>query len=234
MIGTILNVITIIIGGMIGMLLGGRIPERVRSTVVHGLGLFTIVLGVRLFLQTDNPIISLVAIMLGGLLGEWMNIEEKLNRLGSSIEARLGPTGASESKENLFIRGFVTASLLFEIGPMTILGSIQDGLTGNYSLLATKSVMDGFSGLALASTLGAGVLFSTVIVLLYQGGISLLAIQVQALLTDVMIAEMTAVGGILMIGLAFGSLLEIKPIRTGNLLPALIIAPALVWVVTLI
>lgn len=234
MIGTILNVITIIIGGMIGMLLGGRIPERVRSTVVHGLGLFTIVLGVRLFLQTDNPIISLVAIMLGGLLGEWMNIEEKLNRLGSSIEARLGPTGASESKENLFIRGFVTASLLFEIGPMTILGSIQDGLTGDYSLLATKSVMDGFSGLALASTLGAGVLFSTVIVLLYQGGISLLAIQVQALLTDVMIAEMTAVGGILMIGLAFGSLLEIKPIRTGNLLPALIIAPALVWVVTLI
>lgn len=234
MIGTILNVITIIIGGMIGMLLGGRIPERVRSTVVHGLGLFTIVLGVRLFLQTDNPIISLVAIMLGGLLGEWMNIEEKLNRLGSSIEARLGPTGASESKENLFIRGFVTASLLFEIGPMTILGSIQDGLTGDYSLLATKSVMDGFAGLALASTLGAGVLFSTVIVLLYQGGISLLAIQVQALLTDVMIAEMTAVGGILMIGLAFGSLLEIKPIRTGNLLPALIIAPALVWVVTLI
>ncbi len=234
MIGTILNVITIIIGGMIGMLLGGRIPERVRSTVVHGLGLFTIVLGVRLFLQTDNPIISLVAIMLGGLLGEWMNIEEKLNRLASSIEARLGPTGASESKENLFIRGFVTASLLFEIGPMTILGSIQDGLTGDYSLLATKSVMDGFAGLALASTLGAGVLFSTVIVLLYQGGISLLAIQAQALLTDMMIAEMTAVGGILMIGLAFGSLLEIKPIRTGNLLPALIIAPALVWVVTLI
>lgn len=234
MIGTILNVITIIIGGMIGMLLGGRIPERVRSTVVHGLGLFTIMLGVRLFLQTDNPIISLVAIMLGGLLGEWMNIEEKLNRLGSSIEARLGPTGASESKENLFIRGFVTASLLFEIGPMTILGSIQDGLTGDYSLLATKSVMDGFAGLALASTLGAGVLFSTVIVLLYQGGISLLAIQAQALLTDMMIAEMTAVGGILMIGLAFGSLLEIKPIRTGNLLPALIIAPALVWVVTLI
>ena len=234
MIGTILNVITIIIGGMIGMLLGGRIPERVRSTVVHGLGLFTIMLGVRLFLQTDNPIISLVAIMLGGLLGEWMNIEEKLNRLGSSIEARLGSTGASESKENLFIRGFVTASLLFEIGPMTILGSIQDGLTGDYSLLATKSVMDGFAGLALASTLGAGVLFSTVIVLLYQGGISLLAIQAQALLTDMMIAEMTAVGGILMIGLAFGSLLEIKPIRTGNLLPALIIAPALVWVVTLI
>ncbi len=234
MIGTILNVITIIIGGVIGMLLGGRIPERVRSTVVHGLGLFTIVLGVRLFLQTDKPIITLGAILLGGLLGEWINIEEKLNRLGSRIEARFDPPEVSGSKENLFIRGFVTASLLFEIGPLTILGSIQDGLTGDYSLLATKSVMDGFASLALASTLGAGVLFSTVIVLLYQGGISLLAVQAQALLTDVMIVEMTAVGGILLIGLAIGSLLEIKPIRTGNLLPALFFAPLLVWVVAIL
>jgi hypothetical protein len=234
MIGTILNIITIIIGGVIGMLLGGRIPERVRSTVVHGLGLFTIVLGVRLFLQTDKPIITLGAILLGGLLGEWINIEEKLNRLGSRIEARFDPPEASESKENLFIKGFVTASLLFEIGPMTILGSIQDGLTGDFSLLATKSVMDGFASLALASTLGTGVLFSAVVVLMYQGGISLLAIQAQALLTDVMIAEMTAVGGILLIGLAIGSLLEIKPIRTGNLLPALLFAPVLVWVITLV
>jgi hypothetical protein len=124
--------------------------------------------------------------------------------------------------------------LLFEIGPLTILGSIQDGLTGDYSLLATKSVMDGFAALAIGSTLGVGVIFSTVIVLLYQGGISLLAIQAQALLTDVMIAEMTAVGGILLIGLAIGSLFEIKPIRTGNLLPALLFAPLLVWVVSLI
>lgn len=216
------------------MLLGGKIPERMRRTIVHGLGLFTLVLGVRLFLQTDNPLIALGAILLGGLLGEWMNIEERLNRLGARLEARFNSAEASNIKDNLFIRGFVTASLLFEIGPLTILGSIQDGLTGDYSLLATKSVMDCFAGLALASTLGVGVLFSTVIVLLYQGGISLLAIQAQSLLTDVMIAEMTAVGGILLIGLAIGSLLEIKPIRTGNLLPALLFAPLLVWVVTLI
>lgn len=230
MTGTILNAIAILIGGVIGMLLGGRIPGRMRSTIIHGLGLFTIVLGVRLFLQTDNPLISIGAILLGGLLGEWVDIEKRLNRLGARLEERFTSTEVSVSKSNLFIRGFVTASLLFEIGPLTILGSIQDGLTGDYSLLATKSVMDGFAGLALASTLGVGVLFSTVIVLLYQGGISLLAIQAQAILTDMMIAEMTAVGGILLIGLAIGSLLEIKPIRTGNLIPALLFAPLLVWV----
>ena len=117
---------------------------------------------------------------------------------------------------------------------MTILGSIQDGLTGDYSLLATKSVMDGFAALALSSTLGAGVLFSTVVILIYQGGISLLATQAQAILSDAMIAEMTAAGGILMVGLAIGSLLEIRPIRTGNLLPALLFAPLLVWIVSLL
>jgi uncharacterized membrane protein YqgA involved in biofilm formation len=229
MTGTILNVIAIIIGGLIGMLLGGKIPARMRSTIIHGLGLFTLVLGVRLFLQTDNPIIALGAILLGGLLGEWMNIEERLNRLGARLETRFVSPESPEG--NTFIRGFVTASLLFEIGPLTILGSIQDGLTGDFSLLATKSVLDGFAALALGSTLGAGVIFSTVIVLIYQGGISLLAIQAQTLLTDLMIAEMTAVGGILLIGLAIGSLLELKPIRTGNLIPALLFAPLLVWVV---
>ena len=233
MIGTILNIIAILIGGVIGMIFGGKIPKRVRTTVIHGLGLFTLVLGVRLFLQSDSPLIPLGAILFGGILGEWINIEEKLNQLGARIEAQFSSPGAPESGENTFMRGFIIASLLFEIGPLAILGSIQDGLTGDYSLLATKSVMDGFAGLALASTLGVGVLFSTVIVLIYQGGISLLAIQAQALLTDVMIAEMTAVGGILLIGLAIGSLLEIKPIRTGNLLPALLFAPLLVWILTI-
>lgn len=234
MTGTILNIIAILIGGIVGMLLGGKIPKRVRNTVVHGLGLFTLVLGVRLFLRTENALIALGALLLGGLLGEWINIEEKLDRLGARIEKRFYSIDGSDSKENLFITGFVTASLLFEIGPMAILGSIQDGLTGDFSLLATKSVMDGFAGLALASTLGAGVLFSTVIVLVYQGGISLLAFQAQALLTDAMIVEMTAVGGILLVGLSIGSLLEIKPIRTGNLLPALLFAPLLVWIVAVL
>jgi len=233
MTGTILNVIAIFIGGFLGIFLGGKIPDRVRTTVVSGLGLFTLVLGVRLFLQSENPLIPLGAILIGGIIGEWLNIEDGLKRLGLWLEARFN-SDESSSKQDKFVRGFLTASLLFEIGPLAILGSIQDGLTGDFSLLATKSVMDGFAALALASSLGIGVLFSTVIVLVYQGGISLLAIQAQSLLTETMIAEMTAVGGVVLLGLAISSLLEIKRIRTGNLLPALLFAPLLVWILTLI
>jgi hypothetical protein len=124
----------------------------------------------------------------------------------------------------------LTASLLFCVGPMTILGSIQDGLTGDYSLLAIKSVLDGFGSLALASTLGVGVLFAVLIILVYQGGLTLLAASAQAVLSEAMVAEMTAVGGIILVGLAISSLLEIKAIRTGNLLPALLVSPLLVWI----
>ena len=131
------------------------------------------------------------------------------------------------------MRGFLTASLVFCVGPMTILGSIQDGLTGDYKLLAIKAVLDGFAALAFASSLGVGVLFSTLVILLYQGGLSLLAAQAQALITPAMMSEMTAVGGVLLLGIAISSLLEIKPIRVGNFLPALLIAPLIVAILTL-
>jgi uncharacterized membrane protein YqgA involved in biofilm formation len=132
------------------------------------------------------------------------------------------------------VRGFLTASLLYIIGPMAILGSIQDGLTGDYSLLSIKAVLDGFASLAFASSLGIGVLFSSLVVLVFQGGLSLLAIQAQALITPMMINEMSATGGILLMGIAISSLLEIKPIRVGNFLPALIIAPLIVAILTLL
>jgi uncharacterized membrane protein YqgA involved in biofilm formation len=130
------------------------------------------------------------------------------------------------------VRGFLTASLLFCIGPMAILGSINDGLSGDYSLLAVKSVLDGFASLAFASTLGIGVLFSSLPVFVYQGGISLMGGGLSAILTDAMIAEMTATGGVILAGLAISSLLEIKPIRVGNFLPALAVAPLIVWILT--
>ncbi len=126
------------------------------------------------------------------------------------------------------MRGFLTSSLLFCVGPMTILGSVQDGLSGDYSLLAIKSVLDGFAAMALASTLGVGVLFSALVVLVYQGGLTLLAAQVQTVLTDAMTVEMTAAGGLMLLGLAISSLLEIRRIRVGNLLPGLVVAPVLV------
>ena len=140
---------------------------------------------------------------------------------------------AVESASSKFVRGFLTATLLFCVGPLTILGSIQDGLTGDYKLLAVKSVLDGFASLAFASTLGLGVLFSALVILVYQGGISLLAAQLNSIITPAMMTEMTAAGGVILIGLAVSSLLEIKKIRVGNFLPALAIAPLLVWILSL-
>ena len=128
------------------------------------------------------------------------------------------------------MRGFLTASLLFCVGPLTILGSIQDGLNGDYKLLAVKSVLDGFAAMAFASTLGVGVMFSAIVILVYQGGISLLAAQLNAIVTASMMNELTATGGVILVGLAISSLLEIKKIRIGNFLPALAIAPLIVWI----
>lgn len=231
MTGTILNMITVFIGGSLGMLVGARLPDRMRQTVVAGLGLFTAVIGVQMFLKTENAIIVLGSLLVGGLLGEWWKIEDGLRGLGAYLERRF--TRNSENQEgSRFIRGFLAASLLFCVGPMTILGSIQDGLTGDYNLLAIKSVLDGFAALAFASTLGVGVLFSIPVILVYQGGLSLLAAQAQAVTTPAMMNEMTAAGGILLIGLAFSSLLEIKSIRVGNFLPALLAAPLIVAILT--
>ncbi|TAK13268.1 MAG: DUF554 domain-containing protein [Anaerolineae bacterium] len=228
MTGTILNIVTVLVGGALGLLFGARLPERVRSTVVAGLGLFTAAIGFQMFTESGNPIVVLGGLLLGGVLGEWLQIELALQNFGGWLERRFAGGTGEGGTSNRFIRGFLTASLLFCVGPMTILGSIQDGLTGDYSLLAIKSVLDGFAALAFASSLGAGVLFSVIVILVYQGGLSLLAAQAQALISVPMMAEMTAVGGVLLIGLAVSSLLEIKPIRVGNFLPALVIAPLIV------
>ncbi|MEX2161225.1 MAG: DUF554 domain-containing protein [Anaerolineales bacterium] len=230
MTGTFLNIGTVLLGGLLGLLFGARRPERVRQTVVAGLGLFTLAYGFTLFAGTQNPIIVLVALLAGGVIGEWWQIEGGLARLGEWLQARFAKGAQGGSAR--FVRGFLTASLVFCIGPMTILGSIQDGLTGDFRLLAIKSVLDGFAGMVFASSLGVGVLFSTLVILIFQGGISLLAQQAQAVFTDPMIAELSAAGGLLLMGIAISSLLEIKPIRVGNFLPALVLAPLIVFVLT--
>jgi hypothetical protein len=237
MTGTILNIIAIVIGGSLGVLFGARVPERVRQTVVAGLGLFVAALGLKTFFDTHNSILVLGSVLVGGLLGEWWRIEDGLRNLGIFLEQRFSRRNdlaavddVTPDSDSRFVRGFLTASLVFCIGPIAILGSIQDGLTGDYQLLAIKSVLDGFASLAFASTLGAGVIFSVLPILVYQGGITLLAAQMQSLMTDAMIAEMNATGGVLLLGIAISSLLEIKKIRVGSFLPALIIAPLLVAV----
>lgn len=232
MTGTIINIVTIIIGSVLGLLFGARLPNRLKSTVTAGLGLFTLAIGISMFLKSEEALIVLGGLLIGAILGEWWKIEEGLENMGSWIESKVGKKNNSAESER-FIRGFMTASLLFCIGPLTILGSIQDGLSGNYELLAVKSVLDGFASLAFASTLGVGVMFSAVVVLLYQGGISLLAAQLDSFITEPMMVEMTAVGGVILIGLAISSLLEIKKIRVGSFLPALAVAPLIVWILSL-
>lgn len=231
MTGTFLNIATVLVGGMIGLLFGARIPDKLKATVIAGMGLFTAAMGTQMFLKTENPLIVLGALLIGTLLGEWRRIEDGLQNLGKYLEQRFSKT--DDDGSNKFVRGFLTASLLFCVGPMTILGSIQDGLTGDYELLAVKSVLDGFASLAFASTLGVGVMFSTIVILFYQGGISLLAAQLNAIVTPSMMNELTATGGVILIGLAISSLLEIKKMRVGNMLPGLLVAPLIVWALSL-
>jgi len=231
MIGTLINVAAVIVGGALGTRLGSRLPERLSQTVVAGLGLFTVGLGLQMFLKTQNSLVVVGSLLIGAILGEWWQIEEGLRSVGGWLEKRV--SGGQPAGEALFVRGFLAASLVFCVGPMAILGSIQDGLTGNFQVLAVKSILDAFIAMAFASTLGLGVIFSALTVLIYQGAITLLAAQVQSIVTPAMMNEMSATGGIILMGLAISSLLEIKQIRAGNFLPALIIAPLVVWVLTL-
>ena len=231
MIGTLINVAAVVVGGVLGTKLGARLPERLSQTVVAGLGLFTVGLGLQMFLKTQNSLVVVGSLLVGAILGEWWQIEEGLRSVGRWLEK--SSAGDRPDGEALFVRGFLAASLVFCVGPMAILGSIQDGLTGNFQVLAVKSILDAFIALAFASTLGLGVIFSALAVLIYQGAITLLAAQVQSIVTPAMMNEMSATGGIILMGLAISSLLEIKQIRAGNFLPALIIAPLVVWVLTL-
>jgi uncharacterized membrane protein YqgA involved in biofilm formation len=232
-IGTLINIVAVLIGGSLGTLVGGRLPERLRETVIWALALFVIALGVKLTFDSHNALITLGSTLVGGVLGEWWDIDSLLRRMGTWLESRFARSATSDGAAR-FIRGFMTASLVFCVGPMAILGAIQDGLTGNYQLLAIKSLLDGFGALAFSASLGVGVLFSTLVILVYQGGITLLAAQAQTFMTVPMRDEMTAVGGLLIMAIGVGSLLELRPIRVANYLPALVIAPLIVWLLHLL
>ena len=226
--GTVINVATILLWGFFGLLLGNRMPEKVRYTVMMSLGLFTLAYGVRLFMQTGNALVVLISMLIGVLLGEWWLIEDGLSHIGVYLEKKFNRNKGIESAK--FIHGFLTASLLFSIGPMAILGSIQDGLTGDFNTLVIKAIMDGFAAIAFASSLGIGVLFSSLVILVYQGGISLLATQLQFIMSDQVLAEFSAIGGIMLMGIAVSSLLEIKKIRVANFLPGFIVLPVIIWI----
>lgn len=239
MIGTLINVAAILFGGSIGLFFGTRIPNRFRNTIIHAVGLFTLCYAVFIFAKTQNFLIPLGSLVIGTILGEWWKIEERLEGLGERLRERFDkeespqpdPDSGAETK-NRFVVGFMSASLLFCIGPMAILGSIQDGLTGDFQMLAIKSVLDCIAAIAFAATMGPGVLFSSLIILVYQGGISLAAKFIGVGFNEIAVNEMTSVGGIILAGIAISSLLEIKKIRTGSFLPGLFIAVLLVYGLT--
>ena len=221
-IGTVVNVVTILAGTCTGVVLGNRLPERLRTTVLQAVGLVTVVIGMRDALGTHNVVFPLVALLVGAVIGEALRLEERLETAGNAVRARFAPT----SDDSRFVDGFVAASLLFCVGPLTILGSIRDGLGGpdHAQLLLVKAALDGVVSIAFASTLGWGVGFSVLTVVAVQGTLTLGAGAVDDVLTDRMVTEMSAAGGVMVIGIGL-RLLEVKKVAVASLLPALVLAP---------
>ena len=223
-IGTIVNVVTVLAGTLAGVVLGNRLPERLRTTVLQAVGLVVVVIGVRDAMGTRNVVFPLVALILGAAIGEALGIEDRMEALGGAIRRRFEK--GADRDDTRFVEGFVAASLLFCVGPLTILGSIRDGLGGpdHAQLLLVKAALDGTIAVAFASTLGWGVGFSALTVVVVQGTLTLAAGVADRVLTDRMIVEMTAAGGVMVIGIGL-RLLDVKKVAVGSLLPALVLAP---------
>ncbi|MBA2376979.1 MAG: DUF554 domain-containing protein [Rubrobacteraceae bacterium] len=219
--GTAINVVAVLVGGGIGTLVGARLPEGMRSTAMAAIGIVTLLVGVSNFLEFDNPLVPLVSVVLGLAVGEILGIEAGLKRFGDYLEKRFS------KGESPVSRAFVTTSLLFCVGPLTVIGSFEDGLTGNYELLALKSALDFIASLTFASVLGWGVLLSAGTVLLVQGSLTIAAGFVEPIITEAMVLAATATGGVLIFGLGL-MLLDLKEVRVANMLPALVFAPLLV------
>jgi len=233
--GTVINVFTIAGGTLVGLIVGRYISERMRLTVEQAVGMTTLVLGIATAAKTDNIVFPLVSVVLGGIIGESLRIEEHFESLGNWVRRKVElktQTGwlSRSSLTTLhprFVEGFVTATLLFSIGPMSILGSIDDGLGRGAQILIVKASLDGLVSILFAATMGWGVAISAIIVGIYQGLMTLGASGLDAILTDRMVHEMSATGGIMILGIAL-RFMEVKPIRVGSLLPGLFVAPVLV------
>lgn len=229
MTGTLINVATVLAGTGVGLTVGARLTERLQQTVLSGLGLVTLVIGIDLALAwgregttPNTPIVVLGGLLLGGLAGEALDLEGRLERVGAAVQRRL----ARDDRGSTLAEGFVTASLLFCVGSLAVVGAIQDGLTGDYTTLATKATLDGFAAIALAASLGWGVGLAAVSVLLYQGAITLGAGIFDELLQGEALMALTSVGGLTIVGIGL-KLLGIKDVRVANFLPGLVFAPLL-------
>jgi uncharacterized membrane protein YqgA involved in biofilm formation len=239
-IGTVVNVATVLGGTLLGLFAGTRLPERLRATALSGVGLLTLVIGVQQATETRNVVFPLVALILGAMAGEALRIEERLEALGERLRRRFDPgvdgdpeaaptNTTGRANRTKFVEGFVAASLLFCVGPLTVLGSIRDGLGGpdHAQLLFVKSALDGLVAVVFASTLGWGVGFSVLTIVVVQGTLTLAAGAADRVLTDRMVVEMTATGGLMIMGIGI-RLLELRQIRVASFLPALVVAPVAV------
>ena len=240
--GTILNVVTILVGTAAGVLIGNRLSEKTSRVVTDGLGLVVLVLGgLNVVALLDAELTSSVgpgipllivigAILIGGIIGSALQIEARLESLGASLQKRFASTGSKGDKDK-FITGFVNASLVFTIGPLAILGALSDGLGQGIEQLATKSILDGFASLAFAASLGWGVALSAIPVGLWQGLLTIIAFAVGSVVSAPIISALTATGGVLLLGVGL-RLLQIRQVAVGNMLPALIVAPLITLFLT--
>ena len=224
MLGTIVNVITVLIGGTLGMLLNKKLPERFVRIFFQVIGLFTLALGLMMAIKTTHMLHIVVALITGALVGEGLHLQRRMEKLGDFVKARLRIGNAK------FTEGILTAFLLFCIGPLTIVGAIDEGIGKGSEPLLIKALMDGISSIALASGLGIGVIFSVIPLFLFQGGITILAMLFGSFFPEIYAIELSAVGGILLIGLGI-NLLEIKKISVMNMLPALVMIILLLWLI---
>lgn len=240
--GTLLNVATVLVGSGIGVLLGDRLPQRTRDVVTDGLGLVVLLVAglsvlevrdgdLREAVGSSAPVLVVLgAVLVGGIVGSLLRIEDRLEGLAVTLRARLPGGRGDHAERQRFAEGFVTASLVFCVGPLTILGSLDDGLGNGIDKLALKSTLDGFASIAFAASLGWGVAASALAVLVVQGSLTALGAALGELLPDAHLAALTATGGLLLVGVAL-RLLRIRPVPVGDLLPALVVAPAIVAVV---
>lgn len=224
--GTVINVATVVAGSAVGLLIGKRIPEAMRETVVQVVGLVTIAIGIKDAIGTHNMVFPLVGMVIGAIIGELLRIEDRLEKIGHVLKRRFAKTEVS-GDEHGFVRGFVTASLLYCVGPLTILGAIQDASGQTPQLYIIKGSLDGFISIIFAAIYGVGVMFSAVSVFIVQGLLTALGTSIDSLLDDRMRLELFAAGGLAVVAIGI-NLLEIKKIRLGSLLPGLVVTPILV------
>ena len=216
MLGTIVNGVAILIGGILGLFFRGRVIDRYNETVMQGVGLAVILIGLKSAFASDDLLLIIISLAVGGLLGEFFGIEARLEQMGNWLEKKFSKNGSGISK------GFVTASLIFCVGSMAIVGSMESGLTGNHTTLYAKSLLDGITSVVFAATMGLGVLFSSASVLIYQGAITLTASVMKQFLLPEVVAQMTSVGGLLILSIGV-NILGMAKIKIGNLLPGIFI-----------